>query len=472
MATGAVGASDTDLPLFGRYRVLQLLGQGGMGVVHRAYDTVNDRVVALKRLSGGDRDFRARFQRESRIVAGLSHPNVIPVNDFGEVDGELYLDMMLVEGTDLRRMMGVGALDHGTAMRVLKQVAAALDAAHAKGLVHRDVKPSNILIDGEGHAYLADFGIARETSSEATVLTQSGDLVGTWDYMAPERMSRGQVDGRSDQYSLACVLFECLTGRLAHPALDPAGKVAAHLLQPAPAPSVFSPTITPALDTVVLRGMAKDPARRYATAGEMMAAAEAAVFEGVTARQAQPTAAGPDKGQDQGRIVRAILRSTAPRKPATRKMAHDKPPTCPYPGLIGFDSTNADLFHGRDHVVTDLLVRLAEQLDTGEPVVVVGASGAGKSSVIHAGLLPVLEAANQGEDTAWPQIVITPGMDPISNLAGALAYHSTIVAAEWARDQGDADEVRRTVPARDPGRPPDDRGRPVRGAVHPRRPRR
>jgi WD40 repeat protein/serine/threonine protein kinase len=431
MATGAADSSEADLPRFGRYRIQELLGQGGMGVVHRAYDTVNGRVIALKRLPGTitDRDFRARFQRESRIVAGLRHPNVIPVNDFGEVDGDLFLDMKLVEGTDLRRMMGTGALEHVRTIRILAQVAAALDAAHAKGLVHRDVKPSNILIDAQEHAYLADFGIAREMSADATVLTRSGDLVGTWDYMAPERMSSGRVDGRSDQYSLACVLFECLTGRLAHPAADPAAKVAAHLLQPPPAPSVFSPTITPALDAVVMRGMAKDPARRFPSASEMMAAAQAAVFDGATARSAQPTAAGPSKEADQGKLVRAILRSTAPRRRATLPMGHDKPPTSPYPGLIGFDSSNAHLFHGRDHVVTDLLVRLAEQLDTGEPVVLVGASGAGKSSVLHAGLLPVLAAV----DEPWPQIVITPGADPIRNLATALAAHSSIAAAEWAR---------------------------------------
>ncbi|MCC8249202.1 serine/threonine-protein kinase [Saccharothrix luteola] len=398
---------------FGRYEIRELLGQGGMGVVHRAYDTVHDRVVALKRLSAAatDHEYRARFQRESRIAAGLSHPNVIPVNDFGEVDGHLFLDMMLVEGTDLRRAMGAGGVDPVRALKVLGQVAAALDAANGRGLVHRDVKPSNILIAADDHAYLADFGIARETSPEATALTRSGDLIGSWDYMAPERLSGGAVDGRSDQYSLACVLFECLTGRLPHPAADPAAKVAAHLLQPPPAPSVFSPTVSPALDAVVLRGLAKDPARRFESATALIAAAEAAAFGGDTEHAARPTSPGP--AEDQDRLVRAILRSTTRPRPS-----RPQPAATPYPGLSGFEQSDADLFHGRSHVVTELLVRLAEQVRGGEPVVLVGASGAGKSSVLKAGLLPAL--AGDGDET-WPQVVLTPGVDPVGNLAAAMA---------------------------------------------------
>ncbi len=414
MAVGLVDAA----PGFGPYRVHQLLGQGGMGVVHRAYDTVHHRFVALKRLSVPDRDFRARFRREARIVADLRHPNVIAVNDFGEIDGELFLDMALVDGTDLRRALAAGGLGQDRAIDVLTQVADALDAAHAAGLVHRDVKPSNILIDRDGHAYLADFGIASAVSPEATVLTRSGELVGSWDYLAPERLSRGQVDGRADQYALACVLFECLTGRLPHAGLhDPVAKLAAHLLHPSPAPSMFVPAITPALDQVVLRGMAKDPARRFATASEFMAAARSAAYAGNTMRAAAPTARGRDQ-------VIAIPR--------------EGPWTCPYPGLRGFDSADADWFHGRDHVVGDLLKRLAEQENTGVPVVLAGAPGSGKSSVLRAGLLPTL--AIEAPDY-WPRIVLAPGTDPIGGLATALAEHTTIVAAEWAR-------VIRETPAR------------------------
>ncbi|ALG10931.1 WD40 repeat domain-containing serine/threonine protein kinase [Kibdelosporangium phytohabitans] len=415
MVAGTFNAEPTDLPVFGPYRIEGLLGRGGMGVVHRAYDTVHDRVVALKRLPGSvtDHDYRARFKREARLVAAMDHPNVIPVNDFGEINGDLFIDMALVEGTDLRRALGAGTIDPDRAIRILTQVADALDAAHREGLVHRDVKPSNILIGHDDHAYLADFGIARESSPEATALTRSGDLIGTWDYMAPERLSAGPVDGRSDQYSLACVLFESLTGRQAHPGTDPAAKIAAHLLQPPPAPSVFAPAVTRELDAVVMRGMAKDPARRFATTTELMTAARTAAYAGVTERAAPATA-------DQADLVKAILRSSAPRRTPTQPITAP----APYPGLAGFEERDAELFHGRAHVVTDLLVRLAEQLDGGEPVVLVGASGAGKSSVLHAGLLPTL--------TDWPHVVLTPGPDPIGLLAAAIAPHAGGDAAALA----------------------------------------
>ncbi|MFI9383552.1 protein kinase [Kutzneria sp. NPDC052558] len=434
MVSGAASSEESTSAEFGPYRILGLLGQGGMGVVHRAHDIRHDRVIALKRLpvSLAEHEFRARFRREARIVAGLRHPNVIPVNDFGEIDGQLFLDMMLVDGTDLRRAAGAGTVDPDRAVQLLTQVAAALDAAHADGLVHRDVKPSNILIDRDGHAFLADFGIARDATPEATALTASGQLLGSWDYMAPERLSGGPVDGRADQYSLACVLFECLTGRLPHPAIDPAAKVAAHLLQPPPAPSVFAPTVTPALDTVVMRGLAKDPARRFPTATALMTAARSASYAGETRLAPSPTRLGPAaRERDQAHLVRAILRATADREPAARPRP-DQPPPCPYPGLRGFDRADADWFHGRSRVVADLLVRLAEQLDTGEPVVLIGASGAGKSSVLCAGLLPAIAAADRSDQRAWPQIVLTPGADPIGALATALAARTSVIAEHWA----------------------------------------
>lgn len=436
MVSGAGSSAGTsESAEFGPYRLVALIGRGGMGLVHRAHDTRHDRTVALKRLpvSAAEHEFRNRFRREARIVANLQHPNVVPVNDFGEIDGQLFLDMMLVQGTDLRRALGAGTIGPEQALLVLTQVAQALDAAHANGLVHRDVKPSNVLIDGDGHAYLADFGIARDMAAEATALTGSGELIGSWDYMAPERLSGGPVDGRADQYSLACVLFECLTGRLPHPEVDPAAKVAAHLLRPPPAPSVFAPTVTPELDAVVLRGLSKDPARRFPSVTELMAAAQSAAYAGETRREAAPTLAGPAaRERDQSRLVRAILRSTAVREPTPPAPDADPPP-CPYPGLREFGSADAAWFHGRAHVVTDLLVRLAEQLDTGEPVVLFGASGAGKSSVLLAGLLPALASADAPEHAAWPQIVLTPGADPIGSLAAALAARTAVDATEWIR---------------------------------------
>ena len=412
--TGPAVADLTGPPDFGPYRVGELVGQGGMGTVHRAYDTVNRRVVALKRLpgTGVDAEFVARFRREARVAAGLRHPHVVPVHAFGEIDGQLYLDMALIDGTDLRRLLGSEAVDPQRVLAVLDQIAAALDAAHAAGLVHRDVKPSNILLGPDDHAYLADFGIARSMSSESTDLTRSGALLGTLDYLAPERLSSAPIDGRADQYSLACVLYECLTGRLPHPTDEPAAKLAGHLLRPPTAPSVLDPTLAPAVDPVLLRGMAKEPDRRFPSCAHLLEATGSALTAHDGGRHAATTSTDPE----QAYLIAAIVRATASRRP----QAPDAPVACPYPGLRGFEAADAPWFHGRDQVVTDLLVRLTEQLDGGEPVVLVGASGSGKSSVLRAGVGQAL-AAGQPPGAAWPQVVCTPGPDPVGALAAALA---------------------------------------------------
>ena len=234
------------------------------------------------------------------------------------------------------------------------------------------MKPSNILVDADDHAYLADFGIAFPTSPDATALTGSGPVLGTWDYLAPERLSGGPVDGRADQYSLACVLFECLTGRLPHPGDEPAAVVAGHLLAPAPAPSVFAATVSPALDALVLRGMAKDPTRRFPSCAALITAAEAALRDRPAMAAAPATLAGPvDPGQEW--LVAAVVRAGAGRRRA--RPADETVPPCPYPGLRSFERADAAWFHGRDRMVTDLLIRLAEQVRHGDPVVLVGPRG-------------------------------------------------------------------------------------------------
>ncbi|WP_330275501.1 protein kinase [Lentzea sp. NBC_00516] len=265
---------------FGPYRIEQLLGRGGMGEVHRAYDTAHDRFVALKRLSPGyhdDEDYRARFRREARIVARLREPHVIPIHAYGEIDDRLYLDMRLVEGSDLSDLIREQTLDPVRAVRIVDQVASALDAAHADGLVHRDVKPSNILVTSSDFVYLVDFGIARSVSPSATGLTASGSVVGTLDYMAPERFESGLVDGRADIYALACVLFACLAGRRPFTADGTAAQIWAHLNEAPPKASPLNPAVPAALDDVIAKGMAKNPADRYATAGAFAQAAAQAL---------------------------------------------------------------------------------------------------------------------------------------------------------------------------------------------------
>ncbi|MFD6463851.1 serine/threonine-protein kinase, partial [Streptomyces roseolus] len=191
-----------------------MLGKGGMGEVYEAYDTVKQRVVAVKLLPeelAKDPVYQVRFRRESQAAARLAEPHIIPIHDWGVIEGVLFIDMRLVPGTDLRTLLrGQGPLEPGRAIGIIEQIAAALDAAHADGLVHRDVKPANILVTEADFAYLADFGIAH-TEGDAAV-TQVGMAVGSYVYMAPERFDVGQITGRADIYSLACVLHESLTG--------------------------------------------------------------------------------------------------------------------------------------------------------------------------------------------------------------------------------------------------------------------
>ncbi len=265
----------------GPYRLGPVLGRGGMGEVYRSWDTRRGRWVALKLLHprfGADPAYRRRFRREAEAAADLREPHVVPVHDFGEIDGQLFLDMRLIDGTDLGTVLGEGPLAPPRALDLITQVAAALDAAHAAGLVHRDVKPSNVLVGPGDFAHLADFGIARSTGSE----TAEGSVIGTMAYMAPERLRAEPADARSDVYSLACLLHECLTGSPPFVADDPPALVDAHLRLPPPA--LTDDAIPPALRRVIARGMAKEPGDRPAGAGAFAAEARAALRRGPTAR--------------------------------------------------------------------------------------------------------------------------------------------------------------------------------------------
>ncbi|MFJ4658004.1 protein kinase [Nocardia sp. NPDC088792] len=262
----------------GHYRLVELLGRGGMGQVWLAEDTNLEREVALKLLPSelaADTDYRRRFEREARLAARLRGPHIVPIHSFGELDGRLFIDMELVDGSDLGKVLAAeGALSPSRAVDLIAQVAEALDVAHGAGLIHRDVKPSNVLTLPSGFAYLIDFGIARGIGQ--TTLTTTGAAVGTWAYMAPERFS-GSEDLRSDVYSLACMLFECLVGRKPFAQSEPAGQMAAHLTVDPPRPSTHNLSVPTALDGIVTRGMAKDPAHRYPTAGALATAARAAL---------------------------------------------------------------------------------------------------------------------------------------------------------------------------------------------------
>lgn len=263
---------------FGPYELKHLLGRGGMGDVYEALDTVKERVVALKLLPEAlaeDQEYRERFRREARTAARLQEPHVIPIHDFGEIDGRLFIDMRLVRGRDLRSLLKQnGPLGAARSVAVVSQVAAALDAAHRDGLVHRDIKPENVLITDGEFAYLADFGIA--SSAQDTRLTGTGSAVGSVAYMAPERFRDEEITVAADIYSLGCVLYECLTGRTPFSSSTIAALVAAHLYDAPPAASQQA-GVDARLDGVVARALAKDPRDRFRSAGELAAAAQGAL---------------------------------------------------------------------------------------------------------------------------------------------------------------------------------------------------
>ncbi|SPM27800.1 protein kinase, partial [Mycobacterium terramassiliense] len=279
---------------FGHYQIVELLGRGGMGRVYRAYDASTDRVVALKVLPphlAEDQDFQHRFRREARIAAGLNDPHIVPIHGYGEIDGQLYVDMRLIEGRDLSQYIDEsgGRLSPERTVAVIEQVAAALDSAHRVGLVHRDIKPKNILVTtAHNFVYLIDFGLARAESD--TQLTHTGATMGTVAYLAPERF-RGTTDQRADVYSLACVLYECLTGSRPYPGDSLEEQLHAHVNAPPPRASIMAPGIPPAFDAVISRGMAKDPDARYQSAVELAEAARAALTGHVDS--VAPAAAAP-----------------------------------------------------------------------------------------------------------------------------------------------------------------------------------
>lgn len=264
---------------FGRYRLISQVGTGAMGEVWQAYDASTDRMVAVKTLAphfAKDPAYQARFSREAQAASRLNNPHIVPVYDFGEIDGRLFVAMALVDGHELGVEIRQGPLHPLRAVSIVEQIADALDAAHRIGLVHRNVKPSNILLRGreDEWAYLIDFGVAPATTD--TALTGTDKTIGTWAYMAPERFTSDDVGPPSDIYELTCVLYECLTGSRPFPADSVQQQVAGHLSAPPPQPSRLRPELPAAIDQVIAIGMAKDARQRYPSAKALAAAARSA----------------------------------------------------------------------------------------------------------------------------------------------------------------------------------------------------
>src|SRR5215212_4327477 len=262
------------------YRIEELIGRGGMGLVYRAEHLNLKRGAAIKLIAPDLAEaagFRERFNREARIAAALQHPNIVTVYDAGEADGLLYLAMQHIQGSDLSAVLRTqGRLRPYRALDMCRQVAAALDAAHGEGLIHRDVKPANVLIEGRT-AFLTDFGLTKRTAGTHTELTRAGDVVGTIHYVAPEQIEGGQVSTRSDVYSLGCLLYHCLTGQVPYSRETDVAVIYAHLSEPPPKLTAVRPELAAGLDGVIAKALDKSPDRRFPTCSDLVNAARGVI---------------------------------------------------------------------------------------------------------------------------------------------------------------------------------------------------
>jgi protein kinase-like protein len=309
---------------FAGYRIERRLGRGGMGILYLATEPGLERPVALKLIApeaAADEVFAQRFAEESRIAASIEHPNVVPIYAAGEQDGVPYIAMRYVSGSDLsRRLADEGRLAPERAVALIAQIAEGLDAIHAAGLVHRDVKPANVLLGGEAgseHAYITDFGVARNVATESG-LTQTGRFVGTLDYVAPEQISGGSIDARVDVYALGCLLFKLLTGEVPFPREGEAARLYAHLNDPPPAPSLYVPQASMALDDVVSRAMSKQPQDRYPSAGDLGRAAQAAIGGTAVAVAERAVATGSAATSEPGVTAGAAAATAEPTRATDR----------------------------------------------------------------------------------------------------------------------------------------------------------
>jgi glutamine cyclotransferase len=325
LATGTV---------FAGHRIEGVAGKGGMGIVYRATHLALDHLVALKVISpelASDERFRRRFADESRIAVSIRHPNVVPIHNAGEEDGRLFVTMDLIEGTDVRHVLHrEGPIDPRRAARIISEVASALDAAHSRGLVHRDIKPGNILLEGSGEqerVFLTDFGLARQVDAN-TGVTATGAFVGTLDYVAPEQIRGERVDARADIYALGCVLFELLTGNPPFAARDDkVAKMYAHLEEDPPSLRVLRPDLPGGLDLALARALAKQPADRFPSAGDFARAVEAGVEGGATVeaeRSVGVGAAAPGPPEVTTTVQRRI--SEPPTEPAPQPKRRSRGP--------------------------------------------------------------------------------------------------------------------------------------------------
>jgi serine/threonine-protein kinase len=396
------------------HRIEAVIGQGGMGVVYRATHLALDKTVALKVIAphlAHDAGFVERFKRESQVAARIDHPNVIPIYHAGEHEGLYFMTMRLVEGSDLRTFMTQrGMLDASRALFIIDAVAKGLDAAHLSGLVHRDVKPGNVLLGGTDdtlRVYLTDFGLTKRTISGGA-LTATGQFVGTFDYVSPEQIQSGEVDGRSDIYALGCVFYEMLTGSVPFPVVEDAAKLFAHISS-TPTPVAESRPDLRALDDVINRAMAKQPEDRYPTAGEFASAA-AAAFQG-----------GSEPGQEEASTRFAPSPSPSPE---TR--------TTPRPSLT----------HGGDRPLDPSTTAPATKIAGGQVATSVGRATERGASEADATFVPAAPRTHVATEARRPARRARPTRSArYRSLLGLVVVAAAAVAALLLMNRGGSSDV-------------------------------
>jgi DNA-binding SARP family transcriptional activator/WD40 repeat protein len=394
------------------YELHERIGEGSFSVVYRGWQPAVERDVAVKQIRAelaNRPDFIRRFEAEAHLVARLEHPHIVPLYDYWREPGSAYLVMRWLRGGSLESSLARGPLGFDRTLVVADQVGAALAAAHRAGVIHRDVKPANVLLDDIGNAYLSDFGIAR--SADVTHHPADSSSIGSPAYAPPEQLRREPVDKTVDIFGLGVVVFECLTGRLPFAESRDAAELLHHQLEDLlPSVTTWRPEMPTRVDQVLARATAKRPSDRHRTVEEFTA----------DLRSAFETAAAPE--------VRAGA--------GTATAVPDADNTNPYKGLRAFDEADAAVFHGRDRLISSLVARLGEPDPSNRLLALVGPSGSGKSSALRAGLVPALRRGAIPGSDRWYFATMVPGASPYDEICTALlsvAVESHVGLGELAR---------------------------------------
>ena len=404
--------SEQHLPLNVRgYDLREPVGEGGYGVVYRAYQHVVGRDVAIKIIlpqHANQPEFIRRFESEAQLVARLEHPYIVPLYDYWREPNGAFLVMRYLRGGSLLALLRRGPLPLSLLDRALDQIGGALAAAHRRGVVHRDLKPGNVLLDDEGNIYLADFGIAKDIGKQLSPYqTDQQVVVGSPAYLAPEQIKAEPISPQTDIYSFGVMLYEILTGKLPFDAPTPMAMMFMHVNQPLPPVRAHRPDLPGAVDLVIQRATAKEPAERYPHVAAMVAALREALDQpGTAAGRAAPQR--PRSPYETGQI-RVPTQLLAPQQAEN-----------PYKGLRAFGEADAADFFGRAALTEQLLARMREPHPLARFLAVVGPSGSGKSSVVRAGLVPALKRGALPGAERWFVLDLHPGAQPIEELAQAL----------------------------------------------------